>query len=283
MHQQEYEAQCQYDQLPTLWTIPDPLWKRIKTVLPREKPPGTPGRPPVPFRLVLNGILYVLRTGCQWKAVPAVYGSGSTVHRRFQQWTESGAFDEMVALLLQWYDEQQGIGWQWQSADTKLLPAPLGGDKTGPNPTDLGKSGTKRHLLVDGKGVPLALYLSAAHRHDVKGLPPLLNRGWLTDRQSPDETGEQHICLDKAYDDQKMETFLEERGYIHHIKQRGEPDEPGIGEPVYPPRRWKVERTISWMNNMRKLRVRWEKKAANYRALWLLACSLVIFRRIVLG
>jgi putative transposase len=205
------------------------------------------------------------------------------VHRRFQEWTERGVFDKIVLLLLQWYDEVQGIAWQWQAGDTKLLPAPLGGEKTGPNPTDLGKSGTKRHLLVDGNGVPLALYLSAAQRHDVKGLRPLLTVGWLIARQPPEETGEQHICLDKAYHDQKMETFLEERGYITHIKQRGEDGEPGIGEPVYPPRRWKVERTISWLNNMRKLRTRWEKKAANYRALWLLACALVIFRRTVLG
>lgn len=283
MHQQKYERLLRNDQLPTLWEIPDPLWERIKEALPAEKPPGTPGRPPVPFRKILNGILHVLRTGCHWKAVPAAYGSGSTVHRRFQEWTESGVFDEVVELMLHWCQEEQGIDWMWQSGDTKLLPAPLGGEKTGPNPTDLGKSGTKRHLLVDGNGVPLALYLSAAHRHDVKGLPHLLTSGWLIERQPPEETGQQHICLDKAYHDQKMEAFLEKREYISHIKQRGEADEPGLGEPVHPPRRWKVERTISWLNNMRKLRTRWEKKAANYRALWLLACTLIIFRRIVLG
>lgn len=283
MHQPEYEQQLQNDQLPTLWAIPDLLWERMKAALPAEKPPGTPGRPPIPFRTVLNGILYVLRTGCQWNAVPSTYSSGSTVHRRFQEWTESGVFDEIVELMLQWYDERHGIDWRWQSGDTKLLPAPLGGEKTGPNPTDLGKSGTKRHLLVDGRGAPLAFYLSAAHRHDVKGLQPLLTRGWLTKRQPPDETGEQHICLDKAYDDQKTETYLQERGYTTHIKQRGEDDEAGIGEPVHPPRRWKVERSISWLNNMRKLRTRWEKKADNYRALWLFACFLIIYRRIVLG
>ena len=283
MHQREYEGQLRNDQLPTIWEIPDELWVQIEVALPAEKAPGTPGRPPIPFRTVLNGILYVLRTGCQWNAVPALYSSGSTVHRRFQEWTESGVFDEIVQLLLQWYDEMQGIDWKWQSGDTKLLPAPLGGEKTGPNPTDLGKSGTKRHLLVDGKGVPLALYLSAAQRHDVKGLRPMLTTGWLIERQPPEETEEQHICLDKAYHDQKMETFLQELGYISHIKQRGDDGNPGIGEPVYPPRRWKVERTISWLNNMRKLRTRWEKKADNYLALWLFACSLLIFRRIVLG
>ena len=239
MRQIEYAEDIQRDQLPTLKTIPDELWEQMERVLPPEKPPGTPGRPPIPFRKVMNGILYVLRTGCQWNMVPERYSSGSTVHRRFQEWVQSGVFDEIVALLLAWYDEQHEIAWTWQSADTKLLPAPLGGEKTGPNPTDLGKSGTKRHVLVDGRGVPLALYLSAANRHDVKGLKPLLSDGWLLERAVPDDTGEQHICLDKGYDDQKMETFLHELGYITHIKQRGEPDEPGIGEPVYPARRWR--------------------------------------------
>lgn len=59
--------------------------------------------------------------------------------------------------------------------------------------------------------------------------------------------------------------------YEGHIKRRGHSDEPGVGEPVYSARRWKVERSISWLNNMRKLRVRWEKKAETYRGLWLLS------------
>ena len=75
---------------PTIWAIPDDLWAEVQPLLPPEKPLGTPGRPVVPFRQVLDGILYVLRTGCHWKAVPPKYGSGSTCHRRFQQWVEFG-------------------------------------------------------------------------------------------------------------------------------------------------------------------------------------------------
>jgi transposase len=70
--------------LPTIWHIPDRLWKKIKPLLGREKRPGTPGRPAVAFRMVFDGILYVLRTGCQWKHAPREFGSGSTLHRRFQ-------------------------------------------------------------------------------------------------------------------------------------------------------------------------------------------------------
>lgn len=269
--------------LPTIWTVPEAMWQRIRDILPPEKPPGTPGRPGVPFRDVFNGILYVLRTGCHWKAVPQKYGSGSTVHRRFQQWVEAGLFHAIIEAMLQCYDRVRGIDWTWQSADSKMAPAPLGGQKTGPNPTDRGKSGTKRHLLVDGRGVALSVHITGANRHDSKGLPTLLGQGMLIERPEPSDEAEQHLCLDKAYASKETDERLEALDLIGHVKQPGEDSEPGVGEPVYPARRWKVERSISWMNNMRKLRVRWEKKAENYLALWLLAASLIAYRRIVLG
>ena len=176
------KLQRQVQSLPTIWKIPDDMWQRIKDVLPPEKEPGTPGRPPVPFRKVMGGILYVLRTGCQWKAVPRRFSSGSTVHRRFQEWVAAGIFAAIVAVMLHWYDQRHGIDWTWQAIDTKMAPAPLGGQKTGPNPTDRGKSGTKRHLLIDGRGAPLAVYVTGAHRHDLKGVAPLLEEGSMLDQ-----------------------------------------------------------------------------------------------------
>jgi putative transposase len=284
----QLRQQLQRSQLPTIWTIPDPMWRRLKELLPPEKEPGTPGRPPVPFRTVLNGILFVLRTGCHWNAVPSTFGSGSTCHRRFQQWTGMGVLEALVERMLRLYDELRGIDWTWQAADAKTLPAPLGGESTGPNPTDLGKSGTKRHLLIDGRGVPLSVHLSAANRHDLKSLADLIGEGKLLAKERKEPTGDepQHLCLDKAYDAEEADELLDELGYTGHIKRQGEADEDaesGVGEPVYPARRWKVERSISWLNNMRKLRTRWEKKAENYRGLWLLAIALTIYRRIILG
>jgi transposase len=69
---------------PTITGIPDKLWDRISIMLPTEKSDKTVGRPAVPFRKVMDGIVYVPRTGCQWKMLPREYGSGSTCHRRFQ-------------------------------------------------------------------------------------------------------------------------------------------------------------------------------------------------------
>ena len=237
MCEEQYRRELEDVQLPTIWKVPDEMWRRISPLLPPEKEPGTPGRPPVPFRQVIDGILFVLRTGCQWKALPHCFGSGSTVHRRFQRWERTGVIDAIMEVMLGWYERIRGIDWEWQAADTKMAPAPLGGNKTGPNPTDRGKCGTKRHLLVDGRGVPLSIHLSGANRHDLKGLEHLLGEeGMLVARAEPgtepgtepDERSPQHLCLDKAYDAQEAEKLLEEKGYTGHIKRQGEEDEPGI-------------------------------------------------------
>ena len=118
---------------PTMWVIPDALWEECRPLLPPEKQPRTPGRPTVPWRQVLDGILYVLRTGCQWKAVPRAFGSGSTCHRRFQQWAEDGTWERLWREQLVWYDQEHGIGWEWQSADSATVPSPprRGGDRPG--------------------------------------------------------------------------------------------------------------------------------------------------------
>ena len=113
--------------LPTIIHIPDNLWNEVKNILPPEKPSETIGRPIVPFRKVLDGILYVLRTGCQWKMLPKEYGSGSTCHRRFQEWVGKRVFQKLWIRLLEIYDDIRGIEWEWQSLDSVSVKAPLGG------------------------------------------------------------------------------------------------------------------------------------------------------------
>src|SRR3990172_3392829 len=112
--------------LGTIRRIPDDLWMEVQPLLPPEKKRGANGRPVVPFRKVLGGILYVLRTGCQWKMLPAEYGSGSTCHRRFQEWVREGVFQKLWVKLLERYDDLRGIRWEWQSLDSLTVKAPLG-------------------------------------------------------------------------------------------------------------------------------------------------------------
>jgi putative transposase len=111
----------------TIIKISDKLWIEIKAILPKEKPSKTVGRPIVPYRKVLDGILYVLRTGCQWKMLPKVYGSGSTSHRRFQEWNKLDVFKKTWIKLLKIYDNVVGINWTWQSIDSISIKSPLGG------------------------------------------------------------------------------------------------------------------------------------------------------------
>jgi transposase len=90
--------------------------------------------------LVFEAIFYVLRTGCQWKALPYErYGSASAIHARFLQWEEAGFFENLWKAGLAEYDALEGIAWRWQSIDGAMMKAPLAQDSVGANPTDRGK------------------------------------------------------------------------------------------------------------------------------------------------
>lgn len=125
--QKEEKARNVNDHRHPIKKIPDELWDEIKKVLPKEKSLKTVGRPIVPYRKVLDGILYVLKTGCQWKMLPKEYGSGSTCHRRFQEWNGIDVFKNIWIKLLKIYDGMIGINWAWQSIDSISIKSPLGG------------------------------------------------------------------------------------------------------------------------------------------------------------
>ena len=114
--------------------IPDPLWERIEPLLPNYKPSCKGGRPRLRMRNVVTGILFVLRTGCQWKAMPQEFGSGSAIHEYFQEWVQRGIFQKLWRLALAEYDELKGIDWKWQSLDGVMTKAPLGGEKNREKP-----------------------------------------------------------------------------------------------------------------------------------------------------
>jgi len=277
-HRRNQRRQRAQRPLPTIWRVPDRLWQKLKPLLPPEKLAQTVGRPAVPFRTIVNGILYVLRTGCQWKAVPAAFGSGSTCHKRFQEWVALGIFQRLWVAQLRVYEQRRGIAWRWQSVDSKAVPAPLGGAETGPNPTDRGKSGSKRHLLVDGRGAPLAAVTTGANATDMKTNPSVLD-GIVVARPQPTVQRPQHLCEDKGYDFPECREQAEARGYIAHIPRKGtDPRSIPASQKRHPARRWVVERTQSWQNAFRKLRVRWEKKTENWDALWQFANALTVFR-----
>lgn len=116
------------------WRLPEELWARLEPLLPRYRTSRRGGRPRADLKQVARGVFYVLRTGCQWKAVPCEYGSGSTLHRYFQEWTSRGVFRRLWKASLLQYDERQGIAWNWQSMDGAMTKSPLGGEKYGQKP-----------------------------------------------------------------------------------------------------------------------------------------------------
>ena len=164
------------------------------------------GRPRVSDRAVANAIWYVLWTGCQWKAIHREWFgvSSSVVHERFQRWRQRGIFEKLMKWMVEHYaKESGGISWKWQAMDSKNSPAPLGGEKTGKNPTDRGKRGAKMNLLVDQRGAPLSVVLTGANRHDkVSAVELIVSIALKRPAQK-----EQHLCADKAYDASEVREF----------------------------------------------------------------------------
>jgi putative transposase len=145
----------------------------------------------------MTAIFYLLRTGCQWKAIPRCLGASSTVHDRFQQWQQADVFQALWQAGIMEYDSVKGINWEWQAMDGAMTKAPLGGEFTGPNPTDRGKKGTKRSLLTEGNGVPIGLAVDGANRHDMKLTEGTLG-SYVVPRPEPREDKPQHLCWIKV-------------------------------------------------------------------------------------
>jgi transposase len=129
------------------WEVSDEFWKRVEPLIPppSRKPaeqyrrrPGA-GRPRKDPRVVFEAIVYVLRTGCQWKALPQEFGSGSAIHAYFLKWEAAGFFEKLWQAGLAEYDDLKGIAWRWQSIDGSMMKAPLAQEAVGRNPTDRGK------------------------------------------------------------------------------------------------------------------------------------------------
>lgn len=256
--------------------LPDALWERIEPLLPPDRPRSRGGRPRMDRRVAMTAVFYILRTGCQWKALPRALGAASTVYDRFREWEQAGVFTALWQQGLCEYDQKKGIDWEWQSVDGCMTKAPLGGDAVGPNPTDRAKSGTKRSLLTDAAGIPLAITVDGANRHDKKLLAATLH-GVMAPRPDPAAIS-QHLCLDKGYDFQDIRDLAVELGYIPHIKARGEEIEAKKTAPGYRARRWVVERSHSWFNRFRRLLIRWEKRLDRYQAFLHFACAIIVWR-----
>jgi IS5 family transposase len=151
-----------------------------------------------------------------------------------------------------------------------------GGKKTGPNPTDRRKLGSKHHLIVDAQGIPLAVILSAANRHDitqldalVEAIPPIRGK-----RGRPLHKP-QIVQGDRGYSSEPHRQRLRERGITPVLAKIGSSHGSGLGKT-----RWPVERSIAWLHSFRRLKIRYERYAYVHEAFLSLACALICWTRL---
>jgi putative transposase len=146
----------------------------------------------------------------------------------------------------------------------------------GPNPTDRAKHGVKRSLLVEKDGGPLAITIAGANVPDAKLLTQTI-AAVVLERPEPEPAYPQHLCLDKAYDNDDGYGACVDFDYLPHIAliRDPRPERPTR----HPARRWVVERTLAWLSKCRGILIRWEKKAEHYLGMLKLACALLWFRR----
>lgn len=266
--------------------VPRSVWRISKRHLPKQEHKPGPGRSRKPNRAVMNGLWFILWTGCQWKAIDtAWFGvSSSVLHERFQTWQQAGIWEQVFRSMLRFYGRKRHIHWKWQSVDSRSCASPLGGSDTGDNPTDRAKKGSKIHILVDQRGAPLSVWITGANQHDKWSADDLVIH-ILVKRP----TSDQHFCADKGYDFPDVHQFVTEQGYQKHIKhrrRRGEPKSdpcPIPGETQFPARRWVVERTLSWLAKRRSLRTRWCKKSQNWLSFVHLACASILADMAIFG
>ncbi len=154
------------------------LWRAVALYLPARAPSPKGGRPRVPDRDCLRGILFVLREGIRWRSLPQEMGcgSGSTCYRHFRQWTALGLWPQVHTHLVAALGRRGLRNLERAVVDSASARAQAGGPHTGPNPTDRAKAGCKRHLLTDACGIPLVVWIGPANRRDEQAVPALL---WL--------------------------------------------------------------------------------------------------------
>ncbi|MFF0262515.1 IS5 family transposase [Streptomyces microflavus] len=253
--------------------VDDELWALIEPLLP-PWPERSPGPRPVPDRLCLQGILFVLYNDIAWQLLPLELrlGSGQTCWRRLDRWQKAGVFDRLHRVLLAELNAAGELDWSRACVDGPR-PREKGGPDTGPSPVDRRKTGSKHHLICDGRGTPLKVITTAANVNDVTqtlalvdGIPPVAGRPGPPRRQ-PDA-----LLGDKGYDSNPNRDELRKRRILPVISYKGRPNIKGLRK-----LRYVVEQTFTPLHHFKRLAVRWERRTELHDAF---ACSLICFRRL---
>lgn len=257
-------------------------WAVLEPLLPKQKP--GPGRKRRDNRKVLNGILYVLKTGCAWADVPPGYGSPTTCWRRLQEWTADGTWERIWRTLLSRLDAQGRLAWSHVFLDGTFVRATRGGTKIGQS---IRGKGSKVMTIVDGNGLPLGLYIDQARPHEVRLAESTVATLRVPRPQGRPRTRPDELIADKAFDSRAFREALQRRGIKVTIPvvERRQRKHPKVGRPhrraLTYRGRWKVERAFAWMDNCRRLLIRYDRAVEHYYAFCLIAFILWCLNRIL--
>lgn len=256
--------------------MPEEFFEELKPLLPPEPAVGPlGGRPPIAHGVVMKVIWFVLVTGCRWEDVPLELGcSGRTAHRRLQAWEALGIWERLHRHLLTLLRTAGVLEAETVIVDSVIVRAFGGGDDTGPSPVDRGKPGTKHTLMVDRNGVPLAIQTAGANASDhAQILPIVLSFPRVGGKPGRPKELPEEVYADRGYDSDDTRGLLLWLGITPKIAERGTPHGSGLGKV-----RWVVERTISWIKGLRRMRIRYDRLKIMQHAWNSLAAAVVCFQ-----
>ncbi len=266
--------------------VVEAAWAAVEPLLPNPPHDSHPlgcHRPRVPDRDCFEAILFRLVTGCSWDVAGRLgKGSETTLRRRRDEWTAAGVFDLLVAEAIAGYDRIIGLDFSEVAIDGSQHKAPCGGEGTGPNPTDRGKTGWKWSILTDRAGIPVGWATAGANRNDVMLAAPTLDavagRGLLAEIET--------LHLDRGYDNTRVATACTERGLVDVIcAKRRTPRRAHARTrkklPVPLGLRWPVERSNSWLSNFGQLRRNTDRRIVHRLGQFALATALIITIKLI--
>ena len=263
--------------------VADTIWEVVEPLLPlppRTHPLGC-HRPRVPDHLCFRGLLIRLVTGASWVDIEAILDhqvSDTTLRTRRDEWIDAGVFEMLKAEAIAAYDRIIGLDLANVSLDGSLHKAPYGGEGTGPNPTDRGKSGWKWSVASDMTGIPIGWAIDGANRHDVRMLEPTLDD--IKDVGYFNDIGCLH--LDRGYDSGAVRGWLIDAGVDEFMIQLRGTKDPGVKkQPVRLGLRWIVEATNSWLSNYGQLRRSTDRRNRHRHAALCLATTILIVGRLL--
>lgn len=265
-------------------------WKRIVPLLPAQKP--AVGRPNNDHRVIINGILWVLRTGAPWRDVPERYGCWQTISGRFYRWRQQGIWQSILHKLQQQADHSGLLDWQLHFVDGSVIRAhqhAAGAIRGQLDPNRerttieqvqqreaLGRSkggfSSKIHLRCDGKGRPMTFLVTVGERHEAVVFEQLMEQGCVK-RNGPGRprVRPHRVSGDKGYSSRKIRRYLRRRGIRYTIARKTNEHRGGKFDKALYRLRNQVERCFNRLKQYRRIATRYEKMAQNYLAMLTIA------------